>query len=93
MTNVSKKPWLLQSQAEREQLTQEAPEDRSLLAASLYAAMQNNTELREEVNRLRANIEDAQYLLETLNAKIAILSTLNKHGTGQNPSPPSFPSC
>ncbi len=86
---MSKKPWLLQTQAERENVNKEAPEDRSLLAASLYAAMQNNEELRLEVNRLRQNIEDAQYLMEVMNAKIAILSTLNKHGTSPNPSPSS----
>jgi regulator of replication initiation timing len=82
---TAKKPWLLQSQAEKNQ--QEVPEDRSLLAASLYASMQNNEELRLEVDRLRKNIEDAQYLMEQLNSKIAILSTLNKHGTSKNPTP------
>ncbi len=84
---MSKKPWLLLSQLEKENLNQpEASEDRSLLAASLYAAMQNNEELRNEINLLRKNLEDAQFLFEQLNSKIAILSVLNKHGTGQKPT-------
>jgi hypothetical protein len=87
---VSKKPWLLLSQAEKENVTTpEVPEDRSLLAASLYAAMQNNSELRTEVERLQKNLQDAEKLMETLGTKIAILTTLTKHGTAQNPYPSS----
>ena len=74
------------SQAEKDNLTgQEDGDHPGLLACGIYAAMQKNQELRDEVLRLQKNMDDAVKLLEVLNAKIAILSTLNKHGTGKNP--------
>jgi hypothetical protein len=88
---TGRKAWILQSPEERNNTAVEAREDTGLLAAGIYAAMQKNEGLREEVLRLQKNLDDAVHLIETLNAKIAILSTLNKHGTGQNPSPTPTP--
>jgi cell division septum initiation protein DivIVA len=73
------------SQTEKEQVQAPVP-DRSLLAASLYAAMQNNKELRDEILRLERNLTEAEDLMSRLNAKISILQTLQKHGTTKNPT-------
>lgn len=77
--------WLLQTPEERE-LAAATGRPNGLLAAGLYSAMQNNQELRDEVLRLEKNLTDAVELIGILNAKIAILSTLQKHGTSQNPN-------
>lgn len=79
---TERKAWLLQTPEEREVATGTAQP--GLLAAGLYSAMQHNEELREEVLKLQKNLDDAVELIGILNAKIALLSTLNKHGTGQN---------
>ncbi len=84
---MSEKAWLLKSEAERTQATTEAGNHPGLLACGVYSAMQKNQDLRDEVLKLQRNLDDAVHLIGVLNSKIAILSTLNKHGTGQNPSP------
>ncbi len=79
-----KKPWLLQTPNERQAAAD--PDQPGLLATGLYSAMQHNAELRDEVKRLEKNLNSAVELIGILNAKIALLSTLQKHGTGQNPT-------
>ncbi len=85
---MNAKAWLLQTEEERNQTVTEGSGEPppGLLACGVYAAMQKNADLREEVMRLQKNLDDAVDLIGTLNAKIAILGTLLKHGTGQNPS-------
>lgn len=88
---TGKKAWILQSPEERSGAAEPAPQGLGLLAASLYAAMQNNEELRNEVYKLKANLEEAVEVMALLNAKIALLQTLQKHGTGKNPNPTPNP--
>ena len=85
---TEKKPWLLQTAEERAGV--ESPH-KGLLDDGLYSAMCKNKELRDEVKRLETNMEEAVRLISTLNAKIAILSTLQKHGTSHNPTPQPNP--
>ena len=85
MTTERQKPWLLQTPEERE-LSAASGRPNGLLAAGLYSAMQNNQELRNEVLKLEKNLTDAVELIGILNAKIALLATLQKHGTSQNPT-------
>jgi hypothetical protein len=84
---MQEKAWLLKSEAERTAVTEETGEHPGLLACGVYSAMQKNQDLRDEVMKLQKNLDDAVHLIGVLNSKIAILSTLNKHGTGQNPTP------
>ncbi len=79
-----KKPYLLLSQAEKDQLGQQDGDHPGLLACGVYSAMQKNEELREEVMKLQHNLDESVKMLGILNAKIALLSTMIKPGNGKN---------
>ncbi len=82
---TDKKPWLLQTAEERAGVESAPP--RGLLDDALYSAMFKNKELRDEIKRLETNMEEAVRLIGVLNAKIALLNTLNKNAYGKNPNP------
>ena len=81
---TEKKPWLLQTPEEKARLN--SPPN-GLLEDGLHAAMEKNKDLREMVVRLQQNIQEHLDLIATLNAKLALLNTLHKHGTSQSPTP------
>jgi hypothetical protein len=81
---MNKKPWLLKSQAEKN--NEQAADHPGLLACAVYSAMQKNQELRDGVLKLQKNLDDAVELLTKMDQKIAILNVLNKPSNGKNPN-------
>lgn len=77
-----KVPYLLLTAKKKEE-QKELPKG-SLLEAGLHSSMQKNQELRQEMERLEKNMQDAVHLIGILDAKIAMLSTLINPGYGRN---------